>query len=453
MGFGVIRLAIQGHSMANGALRQELVEFLGPSAVEPCDPEVAAMLGASESLLVIPDSPAKAAATLRVCAERDAAAIPLGSGSKLARGRPPRRADVVISTAALNRISDYQPADLTVSTQTGVPLAHLQSELAAAGQFLAVDPPWGDVATLGGLVASGAEGPLRRRYGALRDQLLGLRVANPDGTLTWAGGQVVKNVSGYDLTRLHTGAYGTLGLITDVNLKVWPQPEAELTVLGLGEDPLPLLEQLASAPCWPLAADLFLGQSAVRLGDAGPGQFLLALRFGGRASANARGRADAIALLAGAGLPDPEVLTDGESAEFWKNAAALQAGCQAAGAAVAAIALPARQRIELANEGSARWRDAAIEFSGWGRTEHGWFQIALSGDAGPRVLAGELGWLRQQCTARRGACVFEHLPDQLAGQLDPWGPADPVAQAAMERLKSALDPRSVLSPGRYLGGI
>lgn len=453
MGIGVMRLAIREFSMANGALRRELVEILGPTTVAMCDPKMAAMLGASESLLVVPDSPAKAAATLRVCAERGAAAVPLGSGSKLARGRPPRRADVVISTAGLNRVTDHQPADLTVSTQTGVPLARLQSELAAAGQFLAVDPPWGHVATLGGLVASGAEGPLRRRYGALRDQLLGLRVANPDGTLTWAGGQVVKNVSGYDLTRLQTGAYGTLGLITDVNLKVWPKPEQELTVLGLGSDPLPLLEQLAVAPFWPLAGDLFLGRAAAELGNADPGQFLLALRFGGRASANARGQADAVALLIGAGLPAPEVLAGEDSAAFWNNAAALQEGCQAAGAAVAAIALPARQRIELLQAGLERWRKAGIEFSGWGRTEHGWFHIALSGDAGPRTLAGELGWLRQQCTAHRGACVFEFLPDQLAGQLDPWGPSDPVAQAAMERLKNALDPHAVLSPGRYLGGI
>ena len=426
---------------------------MGPAAVGPADPSLAAILSAPGLLLATPATPELAAAALQTCADHEAAAVPLGAGSKLARGRPPRKADVLLSTAGLDQISDHQPADLTVSTQTGVTLARLQSKLAAAGQFLAVDPPWGDVATLGGLVASGAEGPLRRRYGALRDQLLGLRVANPDGTLTWAGGQVVKNVSGYDLTRLHTGAYGTLGLVTDVNLKVWPQPEAELTVLGQGADPLPLLEQLAVAPFWPLAADLFLGRAAAQLGNAGPGQFLLALRFGGRASANARGQSDAVALLSGAGSADPQVLAGADSAAFWNNAAALQADCQAAGYAVAAIALPARKRVELLQAGRARWREAGIEFSGWGRTEHGWFHVALAGSTGPRALAGELGWLRQQSTASRGACVFEHLPEQLVGQLDPWGPADPVAQAAMERLKNALDPRAVISPGRYLGGI
>ncbi|MYC46893.1 MAG: FAD-binding oxidoreductase [Chloroflexi bacterium] len=428
-------------------------ELLGSAAIGPADPKLAAMLAAPGLLQASPPTPELAAEALRVCAESEAAAIPVGAGSKLARGRLPRKANVLLSTAALDQVSDHQPADLTVSTQTGVPLARLQAELGAAGQFLAVDPPWGDVATLGGLVASGAEGPLRRRYGALRDQLLGLRVANPDGTLTWAGGHVVKNVSGYDLTRLHTGAYGTLGVITDVNLKVWPQPEAELTVLGTGTNPLPLLERLAVAPFWPLAADVFLGRAAARRGGAGPGQFLLALRFGGRASANARGQSDAVALLSGAGSPDPQVLAGADSVEFWKNAAALQPECQATGFAVAAIALPARQRIELLQAGLARWRKAEIEFSGWGRTEHGWFHVALAGSTGPRALAGELGWLRQQCTAGRGACVFEHLPDQLAGQLDPWGPADPVAQAAMERLKMALDPRAVISPGRYLGGI
>ena len=412
-----------------------------------------AVLEAPGLLLATPRTPALAASALRICAEMETAVIPVGSGSKLARGRIPRKADVMLSTAALNQISDHQPADLTVSTQSGVSLVRLQSELAAAGQFLALDPPWGEAATIGGLVASGAEGALRRRYGALRDQLLGLRVANPDGTLTWAGGQVVKNVSGYDLTRLHTGAYGTLGLITDANLKVWPQPEAELTVLGLCADPLPLLEQLAVAPFWPLAADLLLGRAAARLGDANPGQLLLALRFGGRASANARGQSDAVALLKGSGSPDPQVLADGDSAQFWQRAAALQQDSQATGWAVAAIALPARERVELLWAGVARWREAGIDFSGWGRTEHGWFNFALSGDAGPRVLAGELGWLRRQTTARRGACTFEYLPDQLAGQLDPWGPADPVAQAAMERLKKALDPHAVLSPGRYLGGI
>ena len=414
---------------------------------------MAAALGASELLLATPQSPETAAAVLQVCAECDAAAVAVGSGSKLARGRPPRKVHVLLSTAGLDRISNYQPADLTVSTQGGVRLARLQSELAGSGQFLAVDPPWGDRATLGGLVASAAEGPLRRRFGALRDQLLGLRVANPDGTLTWAGGQVVKNVSGYDLTRLHTGAYGALGLITDVNLKVWPRPEQELTVLGLGADPLPLLEQLAVAPFWPLAADLYAGRAAARLGGAGPEQFLLALRFGGRASANARAQSDAFELLAGAGEHSPEVLRGADSAGFWEKAAALQQDCQAAGSAVAAIALPARPRLELLRAGLPRWRDAGIEHSGWGRTEHGWFHLALAGAAGPRTLAGELGWLRQQCVARRGACVFEFLPGDLAGQIDPWGPADPVAQSAMERLKRALDPGAVLAPGRYLGGI
>ena len=140
--------------MANGALRRELVEILGSPAVAECDPDVAAKLGSSESLLVIPDSPAKAAAALRVCAKREAAAVPMGSGSKLERGRPPRRADVVISTAALNRVTDLQPADLTVSTQTGVPLARLQSELASAGQFLAVDPPWWPAAPKGRCAAA-----------------------------------------------------------------------------------------------------------------------------------------------------------------------------------------------------------------------------------------------------------------------------------------------------------
>ena len=439
----------------SSSLYGRLADLLGPDSLGPADPEQMAKLGAERALLAIPGTPELLAAALKLCADLGAAAVAVGSGTKLDRGRNPGRVDVLFSTAALNGINDYQSEDLTVSAQAGIRLAQLQSELAGRGQFLALDPPWPQDATLGGLLATASEGPLRRRYGALRDQLLGIRVAGPDGQLSSAGGRVVKNVSGYDLTRLHTGAFGTLGVITDVNLKVWPLPEAESTLAAAVADPWPALTALSQAEFWPMAADLFLGSATADIfPDRTDSGAVIALRFGGRRETNARGLRDALKIFQDCRAIELTSWESEQSMAFWRRTSRLQPGSQRAGAAVAAIALPARQRFEVLLAAAKRLRDRGLDFGAWGRTEHGLAWLAIgNAEAESEAAGNELSWLREQVGAHRGNCRFEHLPGSLAEQLDPWGPADPVAWAAMLRLKEAMDPLKVLSPGRYLGGI
>src|ERR687883_1494657 len=145
---------------------------------------------------------------------------------------PPRRLDQIIETTGLNRVVEYEPADLTVTVEAGMRFAELQQRLAEEGQFLALDPPAAEGATIGGVIATNASGPLRFAYGTARDLVIGTRVANPDGTLTRAGGRVVKNVAGYDLTKLYIGSLGTLGVIVELSFKLAPIPPVLSTVVG-----------------------------------------------------------------------------------------------------------------------------------------------------------------------------------------------------------------------------
>src|SRR6185369_9431238 len=153
-----------------------------------------------------------------------------GSGSRWgsADGTP-------VDTTGLNRILEHNPGDFTAVLQAGVSLVEAQARFATAGQWLAVDPPAGGDpggGTIGGLVATADSGPCRQRYGGLRDLVIGITVVLSDGTVASSGGKVIKNVAGYDLGKLFTGSYGSLGLIASVAVRLHPLPRATVTVQG-----------------------------------------------------------------------------------------------------------------------------------------------------------------------------------------------------------------------------
>src|SRR5207249_11993774 len=150
--------------------------------------------------------------------------IPRGGGTKISWGNQPTRADLVLSTARLNRIIEHAWADLTVNVEAGCTIQNLQNALAQHGQRIAADLLWPGRATVGGVLSTNDNGTLRIRYGALRDLIIGVTIALPDGTLASSGGKVVKNVAGYDLPKLLTGALGTLGVITRAIFRLHPLP-------------------------------------------------------------------------------------------------------------------------------------------------------------------------------------------------------------------------------------
>jgi glycolate dehydrogenase FAD-binding subunit len=178
---------------------------------------------------VFPGSVGEVARCLAIAHAERLAVAPVGAGTRLGWGAPPWALDLVLSLARLDRIVAHEPADLTASVEAGVPLERLNAVLVPHRQRLPLDPARADRSTIGGLIATGASGPYRARYGTMRELMLGVTVVRADGTVVQGGGRVVKNATGYDMPKLHVGALGTLGVIVGVHLRLHPVPAREAT--------------------------------------------------------------------------------------------------------------------------------------------------------------------------------------------------------------------------------
>src|SRR5246127_1136056 len=189
-----------------------------------------AVMGVQPQFVVEPASEQELAAVLSCANGAEIAVIPRGGGTKLDWGNAPKRAELILSTARLNRILEHAGADLTVTVEAGCTLQALQEKLAKHGQRLALDGLWPEHATIGGALSTNDSGALRLRFGPLRDLIIGVTIALPDGTLASSGGKVVKNVAGYDLPKLVTGAFGTLGVITRAVFRLHPLPHHTRTL-------------------------------------------------------------------------------------------------------------------------------------------------------------------------------------------------------------------------------
>src|SRR5271154_5763589 len=203
--------------------------ILAPDSIRAATP-ADAVRGVQPRLVLEPADEQQLAAVLRLANDANLAVIPRGGGTKLSWGNPPTRADVILSTARLDKIIEHAWADLTVSVEAGCTIQKLQTALAQHGQRLALDPLWPERATIGGVLSTNDSGSLRLRFGSLRDLIIGVTIALPDGTLASSGGKVVKNVAGYDLPKLITGALGTLAVITRAVFRLHPLPRNAKTL-------------------------------------------------------------------------------------------------------------------------------------------------------------------------------------------------------------------------------
>ncbi|MFQ5696524.1 MAG: FAD-binding oxidoreductase, partial [Terriglobia bacterium] len=215
-----------------------------------------------------------------------AALVPVTSGAYLPLGNPPTRVDVAISLGRLNRILHYDPADLTLGAEAGLPLARVQEVLAENNLFLPADPPYAERAALGGLLATNASGPLRYAYGTWRDFVVGMGFISGEGKQVKTGGRVVKNVAGYDLSKLLIGSLGTLGVVTEVNFKCFPQPPATASfVFAFAEAAraLELRDAIVHSAWQPLSLDLLDPGAAklLALASLSPDHWSLVVTVGG----------------------------------------------------------------------------------------------------------------------------------------------------------------------------
>jgi glycolate oxidase FAD binding subunit len=341
----------------------------------------------------------------------------VGGRTKLGWGRPLSAPHVELSTSGLDQIVEHNEGDLTAVLQAGVPLARAQEKFAEANQMLALDPPDPGGATIGGVVASGDSGPLRHRYGAARDLVLGVAVALPDGTVARAGGKVIKNVAGYDLSKLFAGSYGTLGAIVEVAVRLHPaRPTASAE--GHGDDP-----DAVAAAASALAHSRLEAQALDIAWRAGRGGVLV--RFTG---SEAEPQAEAARrALEQAGL-EASVMHDDAAA--WEAQRAAQRG----DLVVRVSALQTRLGDVLR---------AAEKLGGGvvGRAALGVCWLSLPAGAGADAVRG----LREELAP--SACVLLDAPAEVREQVDPWGFDEGGALDLMRSVKRRFDPSGVLAPG------
>ena len=344
-----------------------------------------------------------------------------GAGTKLAWGSPVEDAEVLRIEA--RAIHEHNAGDLTTVVDAGLPLRELQETLAEAGQMLALDPPLGDEAraTIGGIVATSDSGPLRHRYGSARDLVVGMTVALSDGTVAKSGGKVIKNVAGYDLSKLFTGSYGTLGAILKLSLRLHPLSPENATAVGRSSDP----SALAAAAVELSHARIELQSLDARWED---GAGVVLARFGGtRASAPAD---DAAETMKSHGL-QTEVSAD--DAEWWGDQREAQRSSDGVVVRVSGVQSQLATVLEAAQRVGAR----VVGRAGLGLS---WITLPGGNDAVKDVLD-----LRR--TLAPSPCVVLDAPDSVRASVDVWGERDPGAAALGDRVKERFDPAAVCAPG------
>ncbi|NMF56936.1 FAD-binding oxidoreductase [Pseudanabaena yagii] len=238
----------------NSHLHDRIVQSLTPDSLSP-------------ACVIYPQTIDELSKAIALAYEQRLRVLPCGNATKLDWGGLVSRADVVISTSRLNQIIEHCIGDLTVTVQAGVTYQDLQAVLSKQGQFLAIDPPYPN-ATIGGILATGSAGSLRHRYNSVRDMCLGIEFVRADGKVVKAGGRVVKNVAGYDLMKLLTGSYGTLGIASSITFRLYPLPEFTQIVIATGaaEVIAQLQQKLSTSVLTPTACDLLSASLITKLG-------------------------------------------------------------------------------------------------------------------------------------------------------------------------------------------
>jgi glycolate oxidase FAD binding subunit len=388
-------------------------------------------------------------AVLALASEESLAVVPRGSGSALELGLPPARVDVVLDLGGMTRVIEDNPDDLTATVEVGLTAGALAARLAPRRQWLPVDAPRGASRTLGGLVATGAHGPLRARYGTLRDLLLGVRFVQADGLVTWGGARVVKSVTGYDVPKLMVGALGTLGVLCELTLRLHPRPEAETTRLlrfGSADAAAAFVARLLDSTLEPNRIEYLNGVALQRSGLDGHDAAAVAVSIG---SVDAAVRAEVTAIddlgrTAGGTSASP-------STDFWE---AYAAGIHARGVLVLHVSTPPSQlaatvrAVERAIADLAPGEPAAIA----GCAALGTLDVVL--DAGVTPSAARLvERVRAAMRDLGGHALVHRAPVAIRRAVDPWGPVDPGPMALMRALRDEFDPRRTLNPGRFVGGL
>jgi glycolate oxidase FAD binding subunit len=455
------------------AICQALTNLVGDDAIQPAEvlsddwqQHLSATLtpGSQLPCLVVPTTLAALAEVITYAAQANLRILPCGYGSKLSWGGLVDGVDIVVSTARLNRLIEHAAGDMTVTVEAGMGFAALQQQLASANQFVALDPNFPDQASLGGIIATRDAGGLRHRYGGVRDMVLGVRFIRADGQDVKAGGRVVKNVAGYDLMKLLTGSYGSLGIITELTLRLYPRPETGQLVMVTGSlaGLTTLQQQLMASTLTPTRLDLVTANLLATdlLANAeGLTEVGLLMHFQGIAASVTHQVQQLQTLVQTSGLAlttlvNPDQVYQHIQARLWAalgsaDAQASQSNLGQTNLVCKLGCLPAQAiatLVAITTCSQASGAKAGLQL----HTSNGVGLLRLT--VPTAQAASLLRQTREICEQAQGYLTVLHAPADLKQHMDVWG-YQGNALAVMRKLKQQFDPQQRLSPHRFVGGL
>lgn len=390
----------------------------------------------TDSMTAFPNSIEEVSELLRFAKSENLTVIPAGSGMWLDVGNPVQRGDLTISTARLNNLIEYEPADLVVTAEAGMKLSDLNGKLNA--QWLPLDPPDDGRATLGGIAATGIPGAQAFGYGAPRHHVIGMRVALADGRIVKAGGRVVKNVAGYDMCKLFVGSYGTIGMIVELTFKLRPRPSFETTVVANSTNFIPLFEAsglILGSELLPVAVEI--------LSPNNNKQHTLMIRFAGAEETVLYQVQRAVALIKSFEKVTTSIISD--DAGLWSDLAIIP--IQNSDKLIWRASVP-RTEIEKLLEIVTKRNSKSI----W-QASVGNGHLRVVEEMENIVESAELlEELRRTANSLGGYLTVENAPLILKEKFDVWGDVGNAVQI-MSGIKTQLDSENRFSPGRFVAGI
>ncbi|MEB3341540.1 FAD-binding oxidoreductase [Okeania sp.] len=396
--------------------------------------------------IIYPETQTQLSDVVACCAKNNWVILPCGSGSKLHWGGllkvDPTTHDegiIVVSCDRLNGLIEHAVGDLTVTVEPGMKYTDLQATLAKTGQFLPIDPAYPEAATIGGIVATADTGSLRQRYRGVRDMLLGISFVRSDGKVAKAGGRVVKNVAGYDLMKLFTGSYGTLGIISQVTFRVYPIQEASGTVVLVGEknNIAQATKTLLSSALTPVAIDLVSVNLVKELG-LGKGVGLI-VRF--QTIIDSVEEQASKLLEVGNSLGLNSIRYDGNEAELWNKLKQKIWQSQENKEIICKIGVMPNKVVETLEQPVLENGLGLIHGgSGLGELRFNYVTIET-------ILE-----LRQWCESTGGFLTVLVAPLEMKQKLDVWG-YNQNGLEIMRRIKQKFDPQNILNSYSFVGGI
>lgn len=451
-----LRAEIISKEKAPEAIHRRLTEEFGADRALLAIGEHYRIVGEPHRAIALPQTVDELSEMLSFAMSENLTVIPAGAGTWLNMGNPPVRAHLILSTAQMNRVLEYEPADLTATVEAGCTLSGFNQQAAQHRQWIPLDPFGSDNSTLGAVVATASAGPLRCAYGTPRDWVIGMQIVHAYGLTTRAGGKVVKNVAGYDLCKLYTGSYGTLGIITEISFKLFALPPSERTLVLVADDvqkACALVALIRASDAQPTAMELLSANvttNGIEITTSSEGRYALALQFIGD-DETIRWQIDET-LRIGAGFKSL-ILSVDAATRFWEAYRETEISqdwdlifkLSVKPADLAAMIVEIQKYLPesplsmlRAHAASGVIRiHASNQALAWFRTKER-----------PKRIAE----LRGRAQAHGGNMVILRAPLELKSHVDVWGEVGATA-VLMHALKEKFDPQNLLNPGRFVAGI